>query len=167
MTNDVPRLPLPPVPGNAGGFSLVEILVALTLLVIAGTFVAGNIFQRLEEGQVNATKIQMGNFAARLQEFRRKCGFFPSELQGLHALVEPPSPNEGRECRNYPEGGFIGGQGTVPLDPWENEYQYTLAGRNDFNIHSFGPDGYPDEEGGDQDDIYFKERRNADAGEGF
>ena len=146
------------------GFSLIESLIALTLLGIVGTFVAGRIIQQLEEGQVQATEIQIRNFAARLQDFRRKCGFYPSEAQGLHALVEAPSGDEGRECRNYPEGGFIDSESSIPPDPWNNEYQYTLAGRSEFNVYSFGPDGYPDEEGVPGDDIHLRERRNAEDG---
>ena len=41
------------------GFSLIEILIALTLMGIAGTFVAGKIFDQLHEGRAKAAKIQM------------------------------------------------------------------------------------------------------------
>ena len=59
---------------NQKGFSLIEILIALTLLALAGTFVVGKFFDSLYEGQVSSTKIQMSNLEARLKEFRRKCG---------------------------------------------------------------------------------------------
>ena len=76
------------------GMSLVEILVALTLLGLGGTFIAGKIFQQLHEGKVKAAKIQMGQLSERLQEFRRHCGFYPSADQGLDALVtKPTSPH--------------------------------------------------------------------------
>ena len=137
---------------SQSGFSLVEILVALTLLGLAGTFVAGQIFQQLHEGRVQATKIQMDSFAQRLQEFRRKCGFYPTTEQGLEALTDKPTT--GRECRNYPPDGFIQG-GKIPLDPWDNYYVYESDG-GDFNIYSYGSDGM---EGGEEEDkdIYFKD----------
>ena len=43
------------------GMSLVEILIALTLLATAGTVVALNVFDRLEEGNVKAAKIQISS----------------------------------------------------------------------------------------------------------
>lgn len=136
-------------------FSLIEILVALTLLGLVGTFVVGKIFDQLHEGKVKATKIQMSNFAQRLQEYKRKCGAYPTTEQGLDALTEEPT--SGRKCRNYPSSGFIEG-GELPLDPWDNQYEYTGDGRR-FNIISYGNDN---EEGGENEDqdIYFKEVKN-------
>jgi general secretion pathway protein G len=118
------------------GFSLIEILIALTLIGIAGTFVAGKIFEQLEEGQIQAARIQMGNLEARLKDFKRKCYFYPSTEQGLEALVQKPAG--GKECKNYPPDGFIDG-GEVPNDPWDEPYVYKLEGRN-FDIISAGPD---------------------------
>lgn len=127
------------------GFSLIEILVALTLLGLAGTFVAGKIFDQLHEGRVKSARIQMNSFKARLQEFRRKCGAYPTTDQGLEALISKPST--GRECKNYPPNGFIEGD-SIPLDPWDNDYDYKSDGKN-FDIISFGNDGI---EGGEDQD---------------
>ena len=137
------------------GFSLIEILVALTLLGIAGAFVAGRIFDQLHEGRVKAANIQMNSFKSRLQEFRRKCGFYPTTDQGLEALVS--EPGTGRECRNYPPNGFISGQ-KIPLDPWDNPYVYESNGKS-FNILSYGADLAPGGEGKDKD-IYLYDPQN-------
>ena len=131
---------------SKSGFSLVEILVALTLLGLAGTFVAGKIFQSLYEGQVQSTRIQMQGLKARLKEYRRKCHSYPTSDQGLEALVTKPSG--GRECRNYPPEGFIDGD-EAPRDPWDNDFIYESNGKT-FNITSLGPDG---EEGGEGNDV--------------
>lgn len=136
---------------NAAGFSLIEILVALTLLGLVGAFVAGRIFDNLHEGQVRSAKIQMQSFQARLQDFRRRCGFYPTTDQGLEALISKPT--SGRECRNYPPNGFIEG-GQIPLDPWDNPYVYESDGR-EFNILSYGADGAPGGEGHDADIYLF------------
>jgi general secretion pathway protein G len=139
------------------GFSLIEILIALTLLGIAGTFVVGKIFDQLHEGQVKSTKIQMQNLQERLKEFRRHCNFYPTTEQGLEALVSKPT--SGRECKRYNPGGYIE-SGNVPLDPWDNEFVYESDGRK-FNIYSLGPDGA--EGGEDKDaDIYLKEVKRDD-----
>ena len=82
------------------GFSLVEILVALTLLGIAGTFVAGAVNDRLLEGQVQSATIQIQKLSEVLKDYKRKCNAYPTTDQGLEALISKPSG--GRECRRYP-----------------------------------------------------------------
>lgn len=138
---------------NEQGFSLIEILVALTLLGIAGTFVAGKIFEKLEEGQIQAAKIQMESLEAQLKEFRRKCGFYPPQADGLNALIEKPS---GRDCKNYPPEGFLE-DGVIPLDPWDMDYVYKLDGSKPYIISSG-----PDQELETEDDISSRpEKRSA------
>jgi general secretion pathway protein G len=146
---------------SSDGFSLIEILIALTLIGIAGTFVAGKIFDNLHEGQVRSTEIQMQQFAARLKEFRRKCGFYPMTDQGLEALLSKPS---GRECKNYPPEGFIEGE-RIPNDPWDEPYLYESDGK-DFNIISFGPDSAQGGEGRDADISYKGQGQSANGGGG-
>lgn len=136
---------------NQKGFSLIEILIALTLLAVAGTFVAGKFFENLHEGKVSSTKIQMSNLDARLKEFRRKCNFYPTSEQGLDALVTKPT--SGRECKDYPASGFIEGE-QVPKDPWDNDFSYDSDGKT-FNIMSYGADGEQGGEGQDAD-IYLR-----------
>ncbi|MBC97680.1 MAG: type II secretion system protein GspG [Halobacteriovoraceae bacterium] len=135
---------------NEKGFSLIEILVALTLLGIAGTFVASKIFDQLEEGKKQAAEIQINSLKGSLKEFRRKCGFYPSTEDGLYALVEAPSS---KECRNYPAEGFLE-EGVIPLDPWDYDFQYNSDGKS-FEIISGGPDN----EIGTEDDISSKRKQ--------
>lgn len=146
---------------NQKGFSLIEILIALTLLAIAGTFVVGRFMDSLNEGQVKSTKIQMSNLDARLKEFRRKCGFYPTTEQGLEALVTKPTG--GRECKDYPANGFIEGE-QIPKDPWDNDFIYESDGKT-VNIYSYGPDGEPGGEGTDAD-IYLRAAKGGATGGG-
>ncbi len=129
------------------GMSLIEILIALTLLGLAGTFVAGKVTESLAEGQVQTAKIQIRSISERLKEFRRDCNFVPTTDQGLEALVEKPTG--GRECKRYAPGGYIDG-GKVPLDPWDGEYIYESDGKT-FTIISLGADNAEGGEGADGD----------------
>jgi general secretion pathway protein G len=134
------------------GFSLIEILIGLTLIALAGTFVAGKIFDQLYEGQKSSANIQMQNLAERLKEFRRHCYRYPTTEEGLEALInKPTSP----ECKRYNPGGYLEG-GTVPLDPWDSPYVYETDGKK-FNIRSYGGDRLEGGEGQDQDIYLFKQ----------
>ncbi len=125
------------------GMSLVEILIALTLLGIAGTFVVGQVIQNLNEGQVQSTKIQIQKLGDILRDYRRKCGRYPTTEQGLDALVN--APTAGKLCKRYPPNGFIDGK--VPVDPWETEFIYESDGKR-YEIISLGADM---EEGGEDE----------------
>lgn len=132
---------------SQSGMSLIEILIALTLMGIAGTFVAGKVYENLQEGQVQSAKIQIKSLADRLKEFRRDCNFLPTTDQGLDALIEKPTG--GRECKRYSPSGYIEG-GKIPVDPWDKEYNYTSDGKT-FDITSYGADNEEGGEGADAD----------------
>ena len=139
------------------GFSLLEILVALTLLGIIGTVVTVNVLEKLEEGRIKTANLQMASFAGALKEYRRKCGLYPTTEQGLDSLVSRPSG--GRECRNYPPNGFLSEEfSEIPNDPWDEPYYYESDDGRSFQIYSYGPDLT---EGGDEmdADIYYPPKR--------
>jgi len=129
------------------GMSLVEILIAITLLGVVGTLVVSNVIESLREGETKTTKIQIGTLGKILTDYRRKCGAYPDTDQGLIALVE--APTSGRLCKRYPPSGFLQ-DGKIPLDPWENEYMYESDGKT-YTITSYGVDGVEGGEGNDAD----------------
>ncbi|MBY0518360.1 MAG: type II secretion system major pseudopilin GspG [Bacteriovoracaceae bacterium] len=133
---------------NQAGMSILEILIALTLLGLAGTFVAGKVFENLQDGKVQTTKIQIKSLSDRLKEFRRDCGFFPTTDQGLDALINKPEGG-GRDCKRYSPAGYIDG-GKIPVDPWDAEYLYESDGKT-FTITSLGADNAEGGEGYDAD----------------
>ncbi|MCB9061861.1 MAG: type II secretion system major pseudopilin GspG [Halobacteriovoraceae bacterium] len=144
----------PKAASSAKGFSLIEILIVITLIAIIGTFVGGRVLDYLYEGQAKAAKIQMNNLSDRLKEFYRNCYFYPSTEQGLDALISKPSV--GRDCKKYKPGGYLEVE-SIPEDPWGGEYQYESDGKT-FNIYSYGQD--QTEGGEDKDaDIYLKETK--------
>lgn len=121
---------------SQAGMSLIEILIALTLLALAGTFVGGKVFDQLQEGKISSAKIQIKSLSDRLKEFRRDCNFLPTTDMGLDALIN--KPEGGRECKRFAPGGYIEG-GKIPLDPWDSEFIYESDGKT-FEIKSLGAD---------------------------
>ncbi len=129
------------------GMSLVEILIAITLLGVVGTLVVSNVIDSLREGETNSTKIQIKTIGKILLDYKRKCGLYPTTDQGLDALVE--APTSGKECKRYPPNGFVQ-DGKIPQDPWGNEFIYESDGRK-YTIISLGVDGIEGGEGWDAD----------------
>ncbi len=124
------------------GFTLIEMLIVLTLLAMAGAFVGTKLISRYKEGQVKSTKIQMRQLAVVLTDFRRVCGRYPTTDEGLDAIVEKPGS---LDCPNYDPEGFIAG-GKVPKDGFENDYIFESDGYK-YVIKSLGDDKKPGGEG--------------------
>lgn len=132
---------------NQQGMSLIEILIVITLIAVAGSFVMNQVFDRLQEGYVQGAKNQIQVLKGLLEDYRRYCNQYPTSEQGLDALLAKPS--SGPDCPNYPASGFLK-DGRVPLDPWTKPYAYESDGRT-FVITSFGRDGVESGESFDKD----------------
>ncbi len=132
---------------DARGMSIMEILIALTLIGLASTFVVGKLFDNLNEGKVQTTKIQIKKLGERLDEFRRHCNTYPTSDQGLEALINKPSG--GKECKRYQAGGYLQ-DSKIPVDPWDSEYIYESDGKT-YEIKSLGGDNSEGGEGFDAD----------------
>jgi general secretion pathway protein G len=133
-------------PDNAG-FTLTEMLVVIALIALIGTFATSQIINRFQQAKVEATKIQIRQLGSILDTFKLQCGFYPTQDQGLDALVHKPTG--GRECKNYDPEGYIK-EGKVPKDAWDNDFLYFSDG-NTYEIRSLGSDGKEGGEGFDKD----------------
>lgn len=121
------------------GFTLMEILLVLAILVVLGSLVTiGYVtVQKNAYANVARTQIKMLDDAVKL--YRLKVGKYPSGDQGLEALrVEPPDAPAGKW-----QGPHL--EIDVPPDPWGNAYIYEETqdqyGEPSFQIMSLGPDG--------------------------
>jgi general secretion pathway protein G len=120
---------------NNKGFSLIEIMIVITLIGLMTGLVANKVVKSLEEGRLSATKIQINQLGTVLDNFRRLCGFYPTTDQGLQALVRPPT--SGRLCKALDADGLIK---SVPKDGWNNAFEYTSDGSK-YEVKSYGSGG--------------------------
>ena len=147
----VNREPLNREPRAArAGFTLVEILVVIAIISLLAGVVLLNIAPQIGMGSQAAAKAQIQVLSSACTTYRMAHGRYPTQQQGLEALVRKPSQEPVPE--NYPAGGYLSGH-TVPPDPWKNPYIYLCPGRNDenFEILSYGADGEPGGSGADAD----------------
>src|SRR5690348_11230722 len=84
---------------RAEGFTLIELMIVITILGLLAGLVTTQIMKNLDEANVKSTKIQMRQLGVVLDDFRRQCGFYPTTDQGLDALIK--KPEGGRECPGY------------------------------------------------------------------
>lgn len=132
------------------GFTLVEILVVIAIISLLAGVVLLNIAPQMGMGSQAAAKAQIQVLVSALNTYRMQQGRYPSQQQGLDALVKKPAQEP--IPSNYPDGGYLNSR-TVPLDPWKRPYIYLIPGRQNenFEILSYGADGEPGGTGADAD----------------
>jgi general secretion pathway protein G len=124
-----------------GGFTLVELLVVLSIIALLVSLVGPAVFKHLAPAKRSVAKAQIEIFSSALDSYYVDTGKFPSSAEGLEALRTAPS---GLPKWNGP---YL--KKELPLDPWGNKYVYRSPGRNGgYEIVSFGEDGV---EGGKDD----------------
>ncbi|MDJ0850241.1 MAG: type II secretion system major pseudopilin GspG [Myxococcota bacterium] len=133
------------------GFTLIEIMAVVIIIGLLTTIVGTAIFQQVDKGRVTTARAQINSLEGVLELYRMDNGRFPTTEQGLEALVRAPTSEPAP--RNYPPGGYLKG-GKVPLDPWQNPYNYEAPGQHNsygFDLWSLGADGSPGGEEVDAD----------------
>ncbi len=128
------------------GMTLMEILVVLVLIAVVMGIVAGNFGERGEQAKVKAAQIDIQNIINTLDLFKLEVGRYPTQSEGLQALVTKP---QGVSRWNGPYWKA----NHVPRDPWDNEYRYVVPGKNNapYEIISLGADGQDGGEGVNRD----------------
>lgn len=130
---------------SESGFTLVELLAVLAILVIIGAFVAPQIFSYLSKAKQQAASIQIDRFSQVLDIYLLDNGRYPNSDEGMNALLERPSGADGWN------GPYIEKADQL-LDPWNAAYLYRSPGDHGrIDIWSLGADGREGGEGEDAD----------------
>src|SRR6201992_2629296 len=112
-------------------FTLVEMLVVITIIGLIMGLVGPRVLNYLSESKVKAARIQLQSFSSALDLFYLDAGRFPSTSEGLGALVQR-MPGVAAWNGPYLKGG------TLPNDPWSHAYVYRSPGQHGpYDIISF------------------------------
>lgn len=127
------------------GFTLIEIMVVMAIIAMLAAMVGPRLIRQQEKAQVKAAAAQIERLGTTLDTFRLDVGRYPSTQEGLAALNSPPSGV------SRWDGPYL--NKAVPLDPWNNPYQYRSPGQGGrpYDLFSFGADGAPGGEGDNRD----------------
>lgn len=112
------------------GFSLIEIMVVVTLMAILIGVGTVYFMGQLEEGKIKTAQALSYEIAKAVELYKLRMGSYPTQSEGLEVLVNPP-----RGKSFYDK---------LPLDPWNREFNYAIPGTHNpksFDVWSNGPDG--------------------------
>lgn len=112
------------------GFSLIELMVVVTLMAVLVGIGTVYVMGRLAEGKISTARTQAFEIAKALDLYRLQTGSYPATTEGLDPLANPPRGEPLME--------------KVPLDPWGRPYNYENPGKQNprsVDVWSDGPDG--------------------------
>lgn len=139
------------------GFTLMEVLLVLAILVVLGSMVTVGYLRLQVNANKDAARSQIGFLEDAVQQYALNIGSCPTTQQGLEALRVAPS-----DLKNPAKwaGPYLAQ--AVPNDPWGQAYQYEQISLEEFRIWSNGPDG---QQGSDDDIDPARERQQNAAGQ--
>jgi general secretion pathway protein G len=141
--------PRPPMIRRTGGFTLIEIIVVITIMAIMAALIVPRVVGRTDDARIAAARQDIATLMNALKLYRLDNGRYPTTDQGLRALVEKPTVDP--IPQNWKAGGYLDST-TVRKDPWGNDYQFLNPGlHGEVDVMSFGRDGQPGGEGPDAD----------------
>ena len=123
------------------GFTLIELMVVLAIIGVLAALIVPNVLGRADEARVTAARTDVGNLMQALKLYRLDNQRYPSNEQGLQALVSRPTVEPlPLNWKPYLE--------KLPRDPWGRPYQYLNPGAHgEVDVLSLGADGQPGGEG--------------------
>jgi len=105
------------------GFTLVELMVVVVIMGVLAALVVPRLMGRTDDARVLAAKQDIGTFVQALKLYRLDNQRYPSNEQGLQALITKPTLAP--IPPNWKTGGYID---RLKLDPWGLAYQYQMPG---------------------------------------
>jgi general secretion pathway protein G len=130
-------------PKHSPGFTLVEMLLVLTILATLAAIVTPRFINHAKNARIIATKAQIAAIKTAMDTYNIDNGHFPKGQNGLQELIERP-----RNADNW-HGPYLE---EMPQDAWKHNFIYESPGKHhpdSYDLISTGEDGVA----GTEDDI--------------
>jgi general secretion pathway protein G len=124
---------------HASAFTLVEMLLVITIIGILAALVVPKMMGRSEQARQAATHADLSAIKTALDAFEVDNGFYP---KNLGELLQQPS-----NAKNW-HGPYLD---KVPQDPWGNNYLYYYPGRHNTSFYDLLSIGADSKEGTEDD----------------
>ncbi len=117
------------------GFTLVELLVVLAILGLLVALATPQVLKYLAKSKVDTARIEIANLSTSLDLFMIDVGRYPTQQEGLQALVANPGGLASWH------GPYVKGRTGTPADPWGHPSQYRVPGQSgDYDLFAVSPD---------------------------
>lgn len=130
---------------QASGFTLIEVLLVLVILVILGSIAVPMFSGVGEKANKQAAQVQVDMLEKAITTYKTMSAINPNSLDDL--VTAPSDPKVAKTWA----GPYLDPNRSL-IDPWHNPYKYNAKGTKSgagFDVWSIGPDG----QDGSEDDI--------------
>ena len=120
------------------GFSLIELLLVMVILVVLAGIVATRFTGRSEQARQAAARTGISQIGVALDTFETDNGRYPTTEEGLKALIANPGSVQSWN------GPYLKDLQDLPKDPWGQPFLYRFPGENNpggYDLWSLGADG--------------------------
>lgn len=119
------------------GFTLLEVMIVVVILGVLASLTVPSLMGNKDRADRQKAASDIVALENAIEMYRLDNGIYPSQQQGLAALVKAPTVTP--LPKNYRSDGYIR---RLPKDPWSNAYQYRNPGKHGrIDIYSTGPEG--------------------------
>ena len=128
------------------GFTLIEVMIVVTIMALMIAAIAPNLFRNVVKEEATRVASDIRQVESALKFYRLDNYRYPSQSQGLEALVSSPSGSGAGKWN----GPYLD---KLPTDPWGIQYQYLNPGTHgkQIEIYTLGGDNVEGGEGSDKD----------------
>jgi general secretion pathway protein G len=117
------------------GFTIIEIMVVVVIIAILASIIAPKIMGRPDQARIVKAKEDIRSIESSLDLYRLDSGVYPTQAQGLQALVTQPTtapvPTQWKPYLKH-----------LPIDPWGRPYRYSNPGQHgEVDVYSLGTGG--------------------------
>ena len=119
------------------GYTLTEMLVVIAIISLIAAVLTPSLINQMNRARAKTAQLQLDTLATNMESFRSDVGRYPTEAEGVQALVKEPPGVEGWA------GPYLrDAKGTN--DPWGRPVGYHLIDDGArFYVMSLGDDGKP------------------------
>jgi general secretion pathway protein G len=119
------------------GFTLLEVMIVIVILGVLASLTVPSLMGNKDRADRQKAASDVVALENALEMYWLDNGIYPTQQQGLNALVKIPSVKP--LPKNYRSDGYIR---RLPKDPWSNAYQYRNPGKHGkIDVFSNGPEG--------------------------
>jgi general secretion pathway protein G len=116
------------------GFTLLELLVVLAIMGLLAAIIGPQVIKYLGSSRTQTARVQIQNIVAALELYKLDVGHYPTQAEGLNALVTAPQSEAGWN------GPYLKKESAIK-DPWGEPYIYKNPGQHgEVDVYTFGSD---------------------------
>ena len=122
---------------NQNGFTLIEMMIVVAIIAIMSAMLAPTLFNQVSKAEKARTASDIRLIESALKFYRLDNYRYPSQAEGLEALVSAPSGAASSWNGPYLE--------SLPLDAWKEPYKYANPGTHGtpVEVYTLGADKTP------------------------